>query len=83
MTNKQCIRQIRKMMGTWNKGGLNNLLKECERLSGSGAVDLSSEDASSFYYPKMILHVALQNIADKLAPISQTGTEEADNLRTF
>lgn len=83
MTDKQCIKQIKQMMGTWQKGGLNVLLKECERLVSSGAVDLSGERNDSFYLSKIILHVALENISEQLAPISNAGDEIADNLRLF
>lgn len=83
MTNKQCLRQIRTMMGTWQKGGLNFLLKECERLVSSGGIDLSEDEKDSYFSAKIILHVALENLSGQFRPISQTGDEIAENLRLF
>ena len=83
MTNKECLRQIRKLMGSIQKGGLNWLLNETERLINSGGIDLSEEQKDSFYSPKIILSVALENLSKQYAPISQTGSETADNLKEF
>ena len=83
MTNTECIRQIRKLIGSKQKGGLKWLLKESERLVQSGGVDLSEEQKDSFYVPKIILSVALENLSAQFAPISQTGSEIAENLKAF
>jgi hypothetical protein len=83
MTNKECIRQIRKLMGSRQKGGFKWLLKEAERLINSGGIDLSEEQKDTFYLPKIILSVALLNLSEQFAPISQTGSEMAENLKEF
>ena len=83
MTNKECLRQIRKLMGSRQRGGLKWLLNETERLINSGGIDLSEEQKDSFYLPKIILSVALENLSKQYAPISQTGSEIAENLKEF
>jgi hypothetical protein len=83
LTDTECIRQIRKLIGSKQKGGLKWLLKEAERLINSGGVDLSEEQKDSFYVPKIILSVALENLSKQYAPISQTGSEIAENLKAF
>lgn len=83
LTDKECIRQIRKLIGSRQKGGLKWLLKESERLVQSGGIALSEEQKDSFYLPKIILSVALVNLSKQYAPISQTGSEIADNLKEF
>ena len=83
MTSRECIRQIRKLIGSRQKGGLKWLLKESERLVQSGGINLSEEQKNSFYVPKIILSVALVNLSEQFAPISQTGSEIAENLKAF
>jgi hypothetical protein len=83
LTNKECIRQIRTLMGSRQKGGLKWLLRESDRLINSGGVDLLEEEKDSFFLPKIILSVALENLSEQFAPISQTGSEIAENLKEF
>jgi len=83
LTSRECIRQISKLMGSRQKGGLKWLLKEAERLINSGGIDLSEEQKESFYVPKIILSVALENLSEQFAPISRSGCEIADNLKEF
>jgi hypothetical protein len=83
LTNKECIRQIRKLMGSRQMGGLKWLLKESERLINSGGIDLSEEQKDSFYSPKIILSVALENLSKQYAPFSASGCEIAENLKEF
>jgi len=83
LTSTECIRQISKLIGSKQKGGLKWLLKESERLVQSGGINLSEEQKDSFYVPKIILSVALENLSAQFAPISQTGSEIADNLKQF
>ena len=83
MTSTECIRQISKLIGSKQKGGLKWLLKESERLVQSGGINLSEEQKDSFYSPKIILSVALVNLSEQFAPISQSGCEIADNLKEF
>ncbi len=83
MTRKQCLKQVKGMMGTWQKGGLNVLLKEADRLIRSGGIDLSDEKTDSHLAAKIILHVALENLSMQFSPISQTGSEIAENLKLF
>ena len=83
MTNGECIRQIRKLMGSRQTGGLRWLLKEAERLVSSGGVDLSEEGKDSNYSPRIILSVALENLSRQYAPFSQSGCDVADNLKEF
>ena len=83
MNNRECLRQIRKLMGSRQKGGLKWLLKESERLIGSGGIDLLEEGKDSFYSPKIILSVALENLSKQYAPFSQSGSDIAENLKEF
>ena len=83
MTDNQCLKQTKKLMGTWQKGGLNVLMKEAERLTNSGGIDLSEEEEDSFYAAKIILHVALDNLSKQYAPFSEAGCEVAENLKEF
>jgi hypothetical protein len=83
LTSRECIRQISKLIGSRQRGGLKWLLKEAERLINSGGIDLSEEEKGSFYAPKIILSVALENLSEQFAPISQSGSEIAENLKKF
>ena len=83
MTNKQCIQQVKKLMGNWKKGGLLVLLDECQHLIESGGIDISEDEPDSFLSAKIILHVALLDLAEQLRPISQTGNEICENLKNF
>ena len=83
LTSTECIRQISKLIGSRQKGCLKWLLKESERLINSGGIDLSEEQKDSFYLSKIILSVALENLSGQYAPISQTGSEIAENLKEF
>lgn len=83
MTNKQCLNQVKKLMGSLERGGLKVLMKEAEKLINSGALDLSEEDKDSFFAAKIVLHVALENLSRQYTPISQVGSEIAENLRQF
>ena len=82
MTKRECFRQMRKLL--WSKQKKRQeILKEAERLINSGGIDLSREQADSFYVPKIILSVALKNLSKQYAPVSQPGCEIADNLELF
>ena len=83
MTNKQCIGHIKKLMGTWNKGGLNILLDEAKNLLTSGGIDIQGDTPDSLLPAKIILHVALLDLAEQLRPISQVGNEAVENLKHF
>ena len=82
MTKRECLRQIKKLL--WSKQkNRQEILKEVERLINSGGIDLSREQADSFYVPKIILSVALKNLSKHFTPVSQSGCEVADNLELF
>lgn len=83
MTNKQCLGQIRKLIGNTKKGGLHVLMDECRHLVESGGIDLSQDEPDSFYSAKIVLHVALLDLAEQFRPISQVGNEAAENLKNF
>ncbi len=83
MTDKECLRQIKKLIGNYKKGGLHVLLDECKHLVESGGIDLSDDEPDSFYSAKIILHIALLELAEMFRPISQVGNEAADNLKNF
>ena len=51
---------------------------EVKRLIVSGGIDLDDETA-----PKVVLHVALKNIADQYRPLSAGGKKAASNLLHF
>ena len=55
------------------------LLAEVKRLIASGGIDLDSDETA----PKVLLHVALQNIADQYCPLSSEGKRAARNLLYF
>lgn len=55
---------------------------ECIRLFQSGAVD-TSEYACDFILPRIILTVALENIASGYAPLHPDHKREILNLRHF
>ena len=83
MTNRQCIRQVKKLMGNWKKGGLHVLMDECRHLIESGGIDISEDEQGSFLSAKIILHVALLDLSEQLRPISQTGNDICENLKYF
>jgi len=83
MTNKECIRQIKKLIGNYQHGVIHVLMDECKHLIESGGLDLAEDQQNSFYSAKIVLHVALLEIADQLRPISQIGNESVENLKHF
>lgn len=83
MTNKECIRQIKKLIGNYKHGGLHVLLDECLHLASSGGINISEDEQDSFYSAKIILHVALLELAERFRPIGGKGNEIADNLKNF
>jgi hypothetical protein len=83
MTNEQCIRQIKKLMGTWQQGGLHVLLDECKNLLTCGGIDIQEDAPDSLLPAKIVLHVALLDMAENLRPLSKGGNEIAENLKHF
>jgi hypothetical protein len=83
MTEKECLRQVKRLMGSWKTGGLAVLMQEADRLIRSGGIELSEEEKDSYFAAKIILHVALENLSAQFRPISATGNEIAENLRHF
>lgn len=83
MTNRECLKQIKKLIGNYSKGGLHVLLDECRHLVESGGIDMAEDEPDSFYAPKIILHVALMDLAEQFRPISRVGNEAAENLKNF
>jgi len=65
MTHKQAMRKIRSMMKECHRG----ILKECEHLLRSGAIDLE-EAEDNFVVPKIVLTVALKNESFQYSPWS-------------
>ena len=76
MTEKQCLKAIGRMMVE-----IRGLVKsEARRLYRSGGVDpVTIGDG----LPKVLLTVALENIADKCHPFCATSREAVKNLRNF
>ncbi len=83
MTNKQCLRQIKKLIGDYRQGGIHVLMDECSHLLSSGGIDISEDAQDSYYSAKIILYVALLDLAEQFRPISQSANEIADNLKNF
>ena len=73
-TRSQTIDKIKEMILN-----LDEMLEtEVKRLIVSGGIDLDDETA-----PKVVLHVALKNIADQYRPLSAGGKKAASNLLHF
>ena len=83
MTNKECIRRIKKLIGTWQQGGLHYLMDECHHLLTSGGIDIKGDAPDSLLPAKIILHVALLDLAEELRPVSKLGNEAVENLKHF
>ncbi|HAM52259.1 MAG TPA: hypothetical protein DCP92_16775 [Nitrospiraceae bacterium] len=83
MNNKQCIGQIKRLIGNWNQGGLNILMDECRHLIDSGGIDIAQDSPDSLFSPQIVLYVALQDLADRFKPVSQQGIKAAENLKHF
>ena len=83
MTNRECIKQVKKLIGNYKHGGLHVLIDQCKHLIKSGGIDISEDEQDSFYSAKIVLHVSMLELAEQLRPISQQGNEVADNLKNF
>ncbi|MFX4241081.1 hypothetical protein ACOL3H_11905 [Aliarcobacter butzleri] len=67
---------------------LNNVIEkkleeEIKKLIESGAIDYELEDSKSFATSKVIIKVALENIADSLTLSDKKSTKEYKNLQNF
>lgn len=83
MTNQECLRQIRKLIGNSKKGAIHVLLDESKYLIESGGIDITEDQPDSFYSAKIILHVALLEVAEQVRPICQVGNDAIENLKNF
>lgn len=64
------------------KGTIEYLKKECERLLSCGAVDYD-DFGDDFVLPKIILTVALENCSKQYYPLYGKYKKEVSNLRKF
>ena len=67
---------------------LNNVIEkkleeEIKKLIESGAIDYELEDSKSFATSKVIIKVALENIANNLILFDKKATKEYKNLQKF
>lgn len=62
---------------------IDELEREAKRLALSGGIDLASYNDDDYEAPKIALHVALLNIADRWLPLSSEGKAVAENLKHF
>ena len=72
------LSQIRVLIGTL---GLNkDVYKECNRLLMSGGVDTSDVSVTDYSKAKIVLAVAMKNVARNMTPLSKEGREEMRDL---
>ena len=79
MTAKQEIRERTQQMA---EGAFQFLMDEIDRLLVCGALELCNQERAK-HIPKVLLHVALQNIANEYRPLSQEAKADAANLQHF
>ncbi len=77
MTENQFIKKVKSM----NKEIKSDIEKECKRLFNCGGIDSTSYE-NNCLLPKIILSVALKNMALQYTPLSEYKAE-ADNLKHF
>jgi len=79
MTEEQFTKRIEELFAF----GIDKMIKgECRRLFKSGAIDPENH-GDDFLLPKLIMTVALQNIADQYMPSNTKVQREVRNLRRF
>jgi hypothetical protein len=79
MTEKQLITKIRSMKKDINK----YLEEEAVRIYRCGGIDPEAYNKDEFALPKIILHVALKNLADQYRPLHEPHKATANNLEHF
>ena len=60
-----------------------NISKECERLFNSGAINTDLIKENDYSYSKIILKVALENVANEIKIYSNEIRKEFNNLKKF
>lgn len=79
MKSKECENKINEMLPEANQ----RIMGECERLFKSGAIDTSSYPDDEYSLPKILLSVALLNVANDLRPLSKPFRDDWKNLLHF
>lgn len=74
-----CILRVREMVRI-NRGWL---IEESERLYNSGGINPYDYKSGQYALPRILLHVALKNLADKLITYSSQHKKDIKNLKHF
>lgn len=74
-------KELRKQLKAMIKG--IDILKECDRLANTGAIDLELIKEDDYSYSKVILKVALENLSQNLTIYSSEIRKEYTNLKRF
>ena len=77
MSKKEFKKQIKEMVKDIA------VSKECDRLFNSGAINIDLIKENDYSYSKIILKVALENVANKIRIYSNEIKKEYNNLKRF
>lgn len=77
MTKIQAKKQLKEMLKELD------VLKECERLLNTGAIDISEDNKHDYSHTKVVLKVALENITNNLLIYSNEIKKDYTNLKRF
>lgn len=61
----------------------DKITEECKRLMNSGGIDIDQFEDESYVPARIILTVALRNVANRVSPVSQEYKSIIKNLEHF
>lgn len=84
MTKEQFDQKLTELIDTPEKHTTisHDVFSECQRLVNSGGIDLDAFE-DTYEAAKIVLSVALKNLAYQWRPLSKEGKKIADNLEHF
>ncbi len=74
-----CMLRVREMVKLHRKW----LIYECERLYISGGINPHDYENGQYALPRVLLHVALKNLGDKVISYSGKDKKVVNNLKHF
>lgn len=79
MNKDTCMKKVNEMADDIH----SSIIKECDRLFQSGGIGTSEFNDDEYVLPKILLVVALEDIASQYKPPAELYDSEIDNLRHF
>lgn len=74
---------LKKVREILEEDGINFIMDKCNRLLNSGCIDKKKYNDDNYLLPKIILHVALLELAEQYKPSSKDSKKEVKNLKYF